>query len=591
MLYVLVDTPCNIPGSMGRSHSDIYVIPAHEAFSEFAEANADHLRQCIQAQKANGTLPQCYWDHPVVKEHPDEDVLYGGLFVDGVAHALTDGVIGFWLICFLTGRRFLLSVLRKRRLCGSSGTCGCRGWCTLYCIFEYLAWCFTALKNGAYPSERHDRKRWRPLDVIRAARAGALMPFRFAMTYLKTDWSELATTFGFPGHNDGLRPCFKCNCHEGNMHEIAGCSPMGLIWRENMVGDYESACNRCEINIRITHDEHAAICNALTDFDKRSIGALGRALARDVLVGGVQLLKGDRLEPCPSVPDTGPCFDALDAACFPLWVLFWRRSMETIVRRRSPLFQQSTGIAAELVLTVDILHALYLGIMQALVKHVIWFLIDAHMWGEHGTQEEIYKVNLSALAAHLESWYSKRHQEFPKEGLTRVHDLNSKVVGEPGARKLASKAAQTYGLLLFCVYILTSCANRLPSGSLHLCEACEAMVHMIHVLRHAGQRPTRASQQQCFDCLHRIYARTEHLEEMLVGKRHMVVHMIYDMARLGNPDMYANWYDESLSKMLKGYLRHVSQSTFEPFVLLRMRDGLRQEGERVKEKRSRTTEG
>jgi hypothetical protein len=77
----------------------------------------------------------------------------------------------------------------------------------------------------------------------------------------------------------------------------------------------------------------------------------------------------------------------LDATAFPLDVVFWRRSRESLTRRRNPIFNRSYGVTAERSLTVDVLHALNLGIMLALVKFVVWFFLDAKLWGDHGTVE------------------------------------------------------------------------------------------------------------------------------------------------------------------------------------------------------------
>jgi hypothetical protein len=575
VLYEIVDNPCRQAGVMGRSNADLIVIPAHEAFDESAEAEADLLRDRLRSAKAAGNLPRCYSEHPVVQAHPDEDVLPGAIFADGVAYANTDGVLGIWLVCLLTGRRHLLAAVRKRRLCN----CGCRGWCSLYGMFVFLSWSLMALADKLHPSTRHDRRPWRALDLARSLRAGKEMTFRFACLYIKADWLELATSFGFPAHNDGIRPCFKCNCHDGNMHDTAAASAIGLPWRENEHGDYEAACVRCELHVRLEAADHALVCFVLTDFDKRQMGALGRALSRDVVVAGVELRKGDRLDPSPSVPDTGAAFDGITT--FPLDVVFWRRSRESLTRRRNPLFNRVYGVTAERSLTADVLHAIHLGIMKALVMFVLWFLLDAKLWGEHGTQEESFHVNLQGLSAGLHHWYGARHREYPRERLTRIHELTDKVVGRPHERKLSSKGAETHGLLLFVIFILTNHAARLPDAANDLLEACKALARMLEIFKTCGNNVPGARLQEAFDMMHTLYSRTELLVEgMQVAKRHLMVHLLKDIDYLGNPNFYANWYDESLNKLFKSYLRTVSQATFEPFVLLRMRDGLSHEAAR-----------
>ena len=89
------------------------------------------------------------------------------------------------------------------------------------------------------------------------------------------------------------------------MHDTETASAVGLPWRENECGDYAAACSRCELVVTMTQPDHAAVCDALSDYDKRLGGTLGRALVRDVAVDGVVLREGDCLETCVAVPDTG----------------------------------------------------------------------------------------------------------------------------------------------------------------------------------------------------------------------------------------------------------------------------------------------
>ena len=60
--------------------------------------------------------------------------------------------------------------------------------------------------------------------------------------------------------------------------------------------------------------------------------------------------------------------------------------------------------------------------------------------------------------------------------------------------------------------------------------------------------------------------------DQFVPKHHVVVHLVHRLLFLGNPSWYSNWTDESLNRMLKACCRHVSQSTVEWSLLLRMRD-------------------
>ena len=102
----------------------------------------------------NGQLADCYLEHPVrlaavaagVPAYPL------GLYLDGVQCWNRDGVIGFYLWSMTTGIWHLLCVLQKSTLC----RCGCRGWCSLWPVWQMLRWSFECLANGVYPQSRHD---------------------------------------------------------------------------------------------------------------------------------------------------------------------------------------------------------------------------------------------------------------------------------------------------------------------------------------------------------------------------------------------------------------------------------------------------
>ena len=94
VLYELVETPCTEHDFPTRTKAGFIVIPAHEASREHAVEREGELHSQLHAQKASGDLLLCYHPHPVVLAHPYEDVMYGGIFADGAAYALADGVIG-----------------------------------------------------------------------------------------------------------------------------------------------------------------------------------------------------------------------------------------------------------------------------------------------------------------------------------------------------------------------------------------------------------------------------------------------------------------------------------------------------------------
>ena len=96
-------------------------------------------------------FPPSYYTHPLLRF---ADCLWVPLsiFMDGVRYSVTDSVVGIWVINWVTGRRHLCGLVRKRLVC----RCGCKGWCTYWPILNFIKWSLEQLKLGLFPSQRHD---------------------------------------------------------------------------------------------------------------------------------------------------------------------------------------------------------------------------------------------------------------------------------------------------------------------------------------------------------------------------------------------------------------------------------------------------
>lgn len=153
-----------------RVELDLPVVPPHESIAEEVNQNPDlveEVQSCVADEEWSGV----YARHPVVMTaRPDEPVLPGALYVDGLPYSNTDGVIGFWLVNLVTDVRHLCVVVRKRHLC----QCGCvpQGWCTINAILTFLAWSLGALAAGVSPTRTHERKPWPAEEAVRRAMGG-----------------------------------------------------------------------------------------------------------------------------------------------------------------------------------------------------------------------------------------------------------------------------------------------------------------------------------------------------------------------------------------------------------------------------------
>ena len=398
---------CAVPGrdkdtNELREHN-LLMLPAHEVVNDAIGADDTTLDKLEDARR-EGSLPPAYFQHPVVRMAAHDDpVLPLSLFIDGVPYSNVDSIVGFWVVNEITQERHLVAAMRKFLTCG----CGCRGWCTYYNIFMNIEWSFRALARRTYPSARHDGSPWNSSDSKRSRLENTAMKCKASILFIKGDWAEYASTFGFPTWRDNLRPCFCCNAAPADLYQIHGINLDATPWRPNTEQDYHDACARCEITVRIDERLHRVLV-ALLHYDRRKAGNRGRCLLANCPELGLEA--GDRLTPSSSHPHPWK-FQSISA--FPTFVVFWRTSRESIARNRNPLFARDIGISPSTSLTLDVLHALYLGVMHAFARHVIWAMVSAGCWGLRSTVDETADVAVIAIKSALRSWYTARHTRYP----------------------------------------------------------------------------------------------------------------------------------------------------------------------------------
>ena len=546
--------PCYNNADFGRATHDLFAVPPHEIIDRAMCSDAT-LRTRLDELVDSRQLPPASFSNPVTQQS-ELPVVPISIFIDGVPYSNSDSVIGFWAINEVSQDRHLLIALRKQLCC----QCGCRGNCTFFTVFSFLEWSFRCLAEGRYPECRHDSSPWQPRDESRAERSGQTLKYRACLMYIKGDWAEYATTLGLPTWQDGLRPCFACNSSLDQLYTTDDISPVSLPWHANEDHEYYAACRRCEFHVVLDASSCKSVVDAL-EYDKRSHGNRGRCL-REALPH-LGLIVGDRLEPSKYLPDTS---DIDSAVFFPMPVLFWRPGSETLCRFRSPLMAQDLGITPSRSLTIDTLHCLYLGVMLAFSRYVVWLMITEHVWGLAGTAEETLQISILAIRHELSQFYKARHREYPTEFLTRVR-IGKKTFGDHGNRKLATKGAETWGFLLYLIDKLSKSKFR---GD--LLDAGRSVERIISIWNAGAVNLSVGETQGMFDAWNRFLMLTQGIDELELPKRHLFVHMLARAKHFGNPKLYANWLDESLNRQLKLACRTVSQATFEQFLLLRMQE-------------------
>jgi hypothetical protein len=485
-LFYNLDVPGYHKLELRRTTHVVPVMSPHELLGN-AMADPSYLEEVCKFV-ADADLPAAYHEHPVVKRAQEEGEVAVplALYLDAVPYSQTDGVLGIWIECVCTARSWLCCVLRRRHVC----RCGCRGWCSYFPIFQWLQWSIMCISTGIFPTSRHDEAEWKTSDRARQGRGGTRLPARGAVIYVKGDWSEYSHTLGLPLWSDGLRPCFCCaGCGE-DLYVAHGCSTNGLRWPLNDSGEYDRACRQCEFRVRVTAENKEFVSDRLRYDKRKNDGSHGRALTQNVDLLGLRA--NDRLEPSPTLPDVSKFEDLIT----PAFVTFWRSSSETSARHRNPLFQNPdvTGITL-MSLTIDLLHAFYLGVLQKWCALAVWFLFESHIFGNIGTADEILQRSVSVFRSQLINFYPEYEAAHPGKTLTRVSDFTVKMVGSKADPKCKTKGAETFGVALFLVGCLAKFLNYLGADCNRLHLAGDALLKMVEIWTRSGRSMDQASRQ------------------------------------------------------------------------------------------------
>ena len=535
-LYVM-KVPSYRRATATRSHLETHVWPPHEAANdEIAKVGSPTMRALLEERRNTDALPPAYYEHEIVQRAPAGTPVYPyALYIDAVDFQRTDAIIGVWLCSLVTDCRHLCLAFRKSEQC----CCGCRHWCTMHCIMSFLHWSCLHMARGRMPSERHDGT---PLSAAdgerRLADAGKDVGWRGVVLYLKSDMMEYVTTLGYPSWKSAS-PCPLCFCTPANMGDLAGISPVDVPWRTKTYEDYDAACRACEVWVEVTNADLFMTLRGSLEYDKRRTGNRGRCLQQDLRELGLK--KGDRLQPGGSLHDVGD-IDVWDpeSACR---LLFWRRSEETFVRNRNPLFSKETGIVPEAVLVVDWLHCLSLGVYKYFIA-ALWHALFQQDVFRVGSQnpEVLVAESVARLREHLTRWYES------EAAAGRNHSrLSHLTVDMVSGQKIGTWGAETNGLLLFSAYLLERFEGELPAGvRRHFRRGSDSLV-AIHTLikENEGGKCQVAVAQAFADHVKEHLQAMRELEIEVRAKHHCLAHMVRKLLKYGTPALWACWRDES----------------------------------------------
>ena len=386
--FLYVDVPVHHRCDSSRVVMKMPTTPPHAHLSlEWAQH-----KETLRGALACSEQPPCYLAHRIYRQAPANVFVWPfSIYLDGVQFTREDSVLGIWVICHITFRRFLVCSLRKSELC----TCGCRGWCSLRPLMDMMHWSCQALARGQHPL---GGPAGAELPAELAALAGNALRFRACCLFIKGDWMEYACSLGFPTWKSVTSPCMMCWCTAQNAYNLRNLSVLTSPWPAKTIADYNAACDRCEVKVLL----HDALWRKLRAFLVKSRAQRGRVLALDV--PEARLLKGDRLEPSCELPDV-----AVFNSDTPSVVTFWRVPENPVVHHRNPIFDAELGITPDESLVVDQLHALCLGVFKYFLGVLLWALFAANIFQiAADTEEAARSLNAIALRASLFGWCKTR---------------------------------------------------------------------------------------------------------------------------------------------------------------------------------------
>ena len=433
----------NRRNDLARTKFDLPVRPIHESLKRELEEDSSVLAK-LDEMVAGGELPPSYHDHPVVLATAEGEALPLPvvLYMDGFPYSGTDSCVGISIQNLVTQRRHPVALVRKKICC----KCGCKGWCTFFPIMAWIRACFGYGAAGVLPTSRHDKTLWLENDKARSEMGGAVLLTRFCLLRDKGDWAEICERLGYPTWQSSLRPCFCCNASgREEMYSTRGLVDGNTEYELNVDREYEVACEDCEVFVLVTDENIGRIVRELAYIQE----SRGLALRNDI--PGTPLLKGDRVEPTLALPDVAD----IGMLARPCRVLFWRRSEETLCLRRSPLMDSpgdTLGITPSRTICVDTLHAYYLGPVLVACMRVMWVMIRAGIWAPGIAQSDEAANNVYVallLKQDLFAFYKEWKTTNPGQKLTEVSDITPKMIGTKNKPKLKTKAAESYGFLLF----------------------------------------------------------------------------------------------------------------------------------------------
>ena len=297
--------------------------------------------------------------------------------------------------------------------------------------------------DGTQPELNFLLEAFGPDNAIRAALAGTDLLFSAAVIGIKCDWQELATTFGLSNWKTAIAPCCLCMATVRNMFNDENLQVDEPCWEDMTTDMYDDVCTRSEIVISASANLAKKKIIPALKYDRRKStdSSHGRALQWDIIGTVPALKKHDRLEPSLTLPDVAALEEVTS---FPIELTFWRPGVQQRTKHRNPLIDDTIGLGM-LQILVDQLHALNLGVMKLFAQELLWLLMWTGVWVDRAgrVQDDWIACNLIVVRGLLSEWEGNYAKAHPGHKPTVIQKITPGMVGTPGNRCLALKAAET----------------------------------------------------------------------------------------------------------------------------------------------------
>ena len=154
-----------------------------------------------------------------------------------------------------------------------------------------------------------------------------------------------------------------------------------------------------------------------------------------------------------------------------------------------------------------------------------WILIDNNQFGKGKSAEETLALSCLRIRHLLWSWYPDAQKRTPN--LTRMEDFNPGTLGTRQKPTLHAKAAETKGVIPFCVLLIRERVGNLGDIGAALLRCGEGLVDMIEIMGAASRLLTDEQYQRLMDATMKMMRFWRLAGLGFKPKMHLLAHLIW----------------------------------------------------------------